>query len=243
MKIGFWDIECKPGIVHSWGLFNQTHSLNQVVEQPGMISFAWRWNDSKKVIFRSVHHDGHQKMIEDLHALMDEADALVSWHGASFDTKHAKREFLQLGMLPPSPAREIDLLRVTKSHFRFFSNKLQNVAEQLGVGSKNETGGHSLWVDCMAGDDKAWRKMRTYNIQDVNLLVDLYGRLLPWIPNVNKSVIDGIPDGCVNCASTDHQRRGNAVTTTSTYARYQCQNCGKWNRGKSLLSSTEIRPA
>jgi hypothetical protein len=32
----------------------------------------------------------------------------------------------------------------------------------------------------MAGDDKAWKEMKKYQIQDVNLLVDLYDLLLPW---------------------------------------------------------------
>lgn len=245
-RIGFWDIENKPGIVHSWGLFNQTHSLNQIVEQPGMISFAWRWNDSKKVEFRSVHHDGHESMIQRLHELMDEADALVSWNGRGFDTKHAKREMLQLGMKPPSPAKEIDLMVAVKSQFRFFSNKLQNVASELGVGRKNETGGHDLWVRCMAGDEAAWRTMRRYNIQDVNLLVDLYEKLLPWIPNhPSIAALDGIPDGCPNCGSTEIQRRGKQVSGAGTYQRYQCQNpkCGKWLRGKSLVSTTDLRPA
>jgi hypothetical protein len=32
----------------------------------------------------------------------------------------------------------------------------------------------------MAGDSKAWAEMKKYQIQDVNLLIDLYDVLLPW---------------------------------------------------------------
>jgi hypothetical protein len=32
----------------------------------------------------------------------------------------------------------------------------------------------------MEGDKKAWKEMKEYQIQDVNLLVDLYHELLPW---------------------------------------------------------------
>ena len=245
MRIGFWDIEMAPATVHSWGLFNQTHSLNQIVEQPYMLSFAWRWYGEKKVIFKSVHHDGYEEMILALRALFDEADALVSWNGAGFDTKHAQREFIQLGLIPPSPVKEIDLMRKTKAKFRFLSNKLDNVAQQLGVGAKKSTGGHELWVACMAGDEKAWRKMRTYNVQDVNLLVLLYERLLPWIdqhPNV--ALYDDINGGCPNCGSTNLQRRGKEVTSAGTYTRYQCQaeGCGKWFRGSKRLETTAVRP-
>lgn len=246
MRLGFWDIEMAPATVHSWGLFNQTHSLNQIVEQPYMLSFAWRWYGSKKVLFRSVHHDGKEKMIADLHALFDEADALGSWNGRGFDTKHAQREFLQAGLAPPSPIKEIDLMVVVKSKFRFLSNKLDNVAQQLGIGAKKSTGGHELWVACMAGNEAAWRKMRNYNIQDVDLLYDIYERLLPWIANhPNVALYADIDKGCPNCGSTHIQRRGKEVTAAGTYSRYQCQaeGCGKWFRGAKRLSSTAERPA
>jgi hypothetical protein len=32
----------------------------------------------------------------------------------------------------------------------------------------------------MEGDPKAWVEMKKYQIQDVNLLIDLYDVLLPW---------------------------------------------------------------
>jgi hypothetical protein len=32
----------------------------------------------------------------------------------------------------------------------------------------------------MEGDEKAWAEMKKYQIQDVNLLVELYDILLPW---------------------------------------------------------------
>jgi hypothetical protein len=32
----------------------------------------------------------------------------------------------------------------------------------------------------MAGNSKAWVEMKKYQIQDVNLLIDLYDILLPW---------------------------------------------------------------
>jgi hypothetical protein len=34
----------------------------------------------------------------------------------------------------------------------------------------------------MNGDDKAWREMKKYQVQDVVLLEELYQVLLPWLP-------------------------------------------------------------
>ncbi len=58
-------------------------------------------------------------------------------------------------MFPPAPFKEIDLLTVAKGRFRFVSNKLDYVAQQLGLGKKTEHSGHELWVQCMAGIPKS----------------------------------------------------------------------------------------
>ena len=60
------------------------------------------------------------------------------------------------------------------------SNKLDYVAQKLEVGAKVKHSGFKLWIDCMAGDDKAWKEMKKYQVHDVNLLIDLYEILLPW---------------------------------------------------------------
>jgi len=180
MKTLFLDIETTPMQVYTWGLFDQNISINQIIKSTEMLCFGARWLGEKKVIFRSVHHDGKKAMLEDLNKIMDEADVLVGWNSAGFDHKHINREFLENGMKPPSPVKDLDLMSITKSNFLFPSNKLDYVAQKLGVGSKVKHSGFSLWIKCMEGDEKSWKEMKAYQIQDVNLLVDLYDILIPW---------------------------------------------------------------
>jgi uncharacterized protein YprB with RNaseH-like and TPR domain len=184
MKTLFLDIETTPMQVYAWGLFDQNITIDQIIKSTEMLCFGARWLGEKKVIFRSVHHDGKRAMLEDLHKLMDEADVLVGWNSAAFDHKHINREFLENGMMPPSTVKDLDLMSVTKANFLFPSNKLDYVAQKLDVGAKVKHSGFSLWLRCMDGDKKAWKEMKEYQIQDVNLLVDLYDILLPWlVPN------------------------------------------------------------
>jgi len=184
MKTLFLDIETTPLQVYTWGLFDQNISIDQIIKSTEMLCFGARWLGEKKVMFRSVHHDGKTAMLEDLHKLMDEADVLVGWNSAGFDHKHINREFLENGMAPPSTVKDLDLMTVTKANFLFPSNKLDYVAQKLEVGAKVKHSGFSLWLRCMDGDKKAWKEMKEYQIQDVNLLVDLYDILLPWlVPN------------------------------------------------------------
>lgn len=234
-----------PAIVHSWGLYNQNHGINQVVADPYMLSFAGRWYGSKTVTFKSVYHNGTEDMLNTLWSMLNEADAIVSWNGAGFDTKHAHREFIKNGLKPTATPHEIDLLRTARSQFKFLSNKLDYVSQYLGVGAKKSTGGHELWVACMNGDEKAWNTMRSYNKQDVNLLVDLYEYMLPWIknhPNVN--LFSGVEEeGCPTCGSQDIQKRGFVRTGITAKQRYWCANpkCGRWFTGSKVIQRAEFR--
>ena len=240
MKILFIDLETSPITAHTWGLWQQNISIKQIVESTQVICFGARWGTSKKVIFKSVHHDGKKEMLKELHALMDEADAIVGWNSKGFDHKHIRREFLEAGMTPPSPAKDIDLMLEVKRNFRFPSNKLDYVAQRLGVGAKVEHTGFDLWLGCMAGDEKSWKMMKKYQIQDVNLLLDLYDKLLPWIKHPNKG-IDSETATCTNCGSEDIKRRGYEVLNTGKYQKFQCKKCGKWMRGKSAVATAEMR--
>jgi hypothetical protein len=241
LKILFIDLETSPITAHTWGLWQQNISIKQIVESTEVICFGARWYGQKKVIFKSVHHHGKKEMLEELHALMDEADAIVGWNSKSFDHKHIRREFLEAGMMPPSPAKDIDLMLEVRKNFRFPSNKLDYVAQKLGVGAKVQHTGFDLWLGCMAGDEKSWREMKKYQIQDVNLLIDLYEKLLPWLKQPSVASHDLVEDGCTNCGSTNIHSRGLNATDTGTYRRFRCMDCGTWMRGSKKESSTSMR--
>jgi hypothetical protein len=237
------DIETSPTIADVWGLWQQNVSLNQIRESTRMICFAAQWRGKPTVQFWSEFHDGQEAMVAAAHRLVDEADVVVHYNGSTFDMPHLRREFLMAGLQPPSPVAEVDLLRAVKRRFRFPSNKLAYVTEQLGLSGKLSHTGHDLWVKCMAGDETAWRLMRRYNMQDVRTTGELYDKLLAWLPNhPHVGLIDGtVEDSCSRCGSRDLERRGFAYTATAKFQRYQCRGCGGWSRGKKTLSSVDVR--
>jgi hypothetical protein len=243
MKILFFDLETKPNLVYTWGLFNQNISLAQIVDPTSVLCFGARWFGTKKVVFKSVHHDGRKAMLEELHRLMDEADYLCGWNSKGFDHKHINREFLENGMAPPSPTKDLDLLLLARKHFRFTSNKLDYVSQALGLGEKVKHTGFQLWIDCMAGDAKAWSLMKKYQIQDVDLLLKIYDQLLPWMDNQhpNRGILEGNPDGCIVCGADNLVAQGRAYTSTGSYQRLLCRNCGKWQKGKGSQATSNFR--
>jgi hypothetical protein len=243
MKILFFDLETSPNLGYFWGLFNQNISLGQVVKATEILCFGARWMGSKKVIFKSVHHDGKKAMLEELYRLMHEADYISGWNSKGFDHKLINSSFILNGMLPPSPTKDLDLLSTSRANFRFTSQKLDWVARSLEIGEKVKHQGFQLWVKCMADDPKAWREMKKYQIQDVNILIDLYEQFKPWMGNShpNAAIFNGKPDSCIVCGSDNIQSRGRAYTSTGAYPRFQCTSCGKWQRGKTSLASSNNR--
>jgi DNA polymerase elongation subunit (family B) len=235
------DLETSPNIAHVWGLWQQNVSLSQLMESTEVISWAGKWYGEKGVEFRSTFHDGKEAMVQRAHEVLDGADAVVHFNGTTFDMPHLRREFAQAGLLPPSPWKDIDLLKVVKRNFRFPSNKLQYVSTALGLKGKVQHSGHDLWVRCMAGDEKAWATMRRYNRGDVVLTEQLYERLLPWIHNHPSVALGHGVEGCNRCGSENLQKRGFDTTQLGKFQRLQCMDCGGWLRSGKRIDSVDAR--
>lgn len=239
MKILAIDIETAPNTAHVWGLFKQNIGINQIQETGRVMCFAAKWLNEKKISFWSEHYDDHESVILMAHQYLDEADAVLSFNGQSFDMPMLNREFLRFGLSPPSPYRHIDLLQVAKRRFRFVSNKMDHLSAELGLERKMEHKGHELWTECIAGDAKAWRIMEKYNRQDVVVLEQLYRKMLPWIdthPNMALNMDTPEDPTCTNCGSEDVHSRGVQHNKAHSYLRYQCNECGVWMRGRYTLT-------
>jgi len=237
-KILLLDIEMAPNVAHVWGIWDQNIGINQLQESSYVMCYAAKWLGDKKMMFDSVKKSGDKKMLQGIHKLLDEADAVIHYNGKRFDIPSLNKEFLLHGMFPPAPFKEIDLLTVAKGRFRFVSNKLDYVAQSLGLGKKTEHSGHELWVQCMAGIPKAWKLMEEYNKNDVILLEKVYERFKPWIKNhLNRNLVESTDLCCPTCASTNFQRRGFNMTAAGKYQRYQCRACGNWFRDNKNLKT------
>lgn len=228
MRVLFCDIETSPNLAYVWGLWQQNVAINQIVNSGVVLCFSAKWLDEDNVIFDSIHKSGEQGMLKHIHNLLHEADVVVTHNGIKFDLPTLNKMFILRGMKPPSPYKQVDTLSICRRMFRFESNKLDYVAQQLGLGNKVKHSGFELWINAMKDDPDAWVEMETYNRQDVVLLEKLYKELLPWILNhPNVSVYDQI-NCCPNCGSRKYQRRGKQVSKTNIYRRYQCSDCGHW---------------
>lgn len=240
MKILLIDIETSPNLAYVWGLWQQNVAISQLVESTEILSFGAKWLGDDVIRFKSLFHNGKDEMIHEAHALLDQADAVMHYNGRRFDVPHLNREFIQADLLPPSPFKQIDLLETAKRRFRFPSNKLEYVSQALGLEGKVKHEGFELWVKCMAGDEAAWQRMYEYNIRDVQLLEDLYFKLLPWIERHPSYGALTSEDVCTNCGGSELSPHGYATTSTGKYPQYQCGDCGTFVRATKRTDRTQI---
>lgn len=240
MKVLLLDIETAPMVAYIWGLWKEDIQPVRLIDDWRILTWSAKWLDKRTVLYDSAHlHDvkTDTALLQSLWELLDEADVVIAHNGRRFDVPKINTRFLKAGMLPPSPYKQIDTLAEAKKYFKITSNRLNFIAEFLGLGSKAETGGFALWDECMRGKKSSFRKMLKYNIQDVRLLEEVYLKLRPWMqthPNVGV-YSEAEVQQCAKCGSTHIEKRGFSFTQTGKYQRYHCKSCGAWSRSRKTV--------
>lgn len=243
-RIAYVDIETFPAAVWTWSLFKPVIGIDQIISQPRIGGVGWMWEGQKSPRWIGENTHSHEDMLKVVRNLMDQADILVHWNGDRFDEPWLQAEFALYDIPEPSPCTPLDLMKATKRKLRLLSYKLDYVAQYFGLGQKIKHGGFRLWVQCMAGDEKAWRAMARYCKQDVLLLPAIRHRLLGRIkhPHVGLWADDPTLAICGNCGSDQLQKRGFAYTSLGKFQQYVCTACGRWHRVKKAGAFVDVRP-
>lgn len=245
-RVLFLDIETTPNLAWIWGKYEQ-NAIGDFVKERQMIVFGWKWMGRKKIEALSLpmfsgfkkNRDDNSQLVKRLHKLLCDADIVVGHNLDGFDVPMANVDFISLGMDPPSPYKTVDTLKAARSRFRFNSNKLGALGKKLGLGGKVSTGGFSLWVGCMRGDLKSYKRMVTYCKRDVGLLERVYHKLRPWMkshPDMN--ALDGNV-GCPYCRHKDLMSRGWSIVGGGRRKRFVCKKCHRWSQGRYVKSKDE----
>lgn len=231
------DIESSPNIGYTWEKYEQ--NVIEFIKERHLLCFTAKWLGSNKVITYGLDDfegyekdmDSDKELCKELWKLLDEADVVMGHNSDKFDIKIINTRFAVNGLVPPSPFRTIDTVKIARKYFGFNSNKLNDLGQSLGLGTKLETGGFKLWLECMSGKKDSWKKMKAYNKQDVILLEKVYLRIRPWMTNHPNVLTTKEDCKCFTCGSKKVQKRGFNYTKSNKYQRWQCLSCGAWTQG------------
>jgi hypothetical protein len=245
------DIETAPKIAYVWRTFKENISVEQIVSDTHLLSFAAKWLGEREIIYsdqsRSRQMSDDTRLLKQIHALLDEADIVIAHNGQAFDLPFVLTRMAAADIPPPSNFRQVDTYRVAKKQFGFTFNKLEFLAKALKCKVRKNPHkrfpGMELWKECLARNQEAWDEMRTYNIDDVRVLEEVYMKLRPWIeghPNVGMYRNYDRPS-CPVCGGTHMVRRKLYYTNTNIYPLYRCSDCGKYARGRKGEANPQHR--
>tara|TARA_R110000772_G_scaffold129472_1_gene237580 strand:+ start:4141 stop:5124 length:984 start_codon:yes stop_codon:yes gene_type:complete len=249
-KILVFDIETAPCLSYHWGLWQQNIGLSMTVKDWYVLSWSAKWVGNDEVMYedksQSWDDEDDSAILRSIHALLDEADIVVTQNGKKFDVKKLNARFVMLGLKPPSSYKHIDTLQIAKRHFAFTSNKLEFMTDKLCKKYKKlkhgKFPGFELWKQCLRGNQEAWKEMEEYNMYDVLSLEELVFILAPWsnqIPNLD--IYHNEEENVCFCGHTEWEHNGYAYTNVSKFDRFSCTNCGAEKRGRTNLFTKEKR--
>jgi hypothetical protein len=250
-KVLIFDIETAPILGHVWGLWENNVALNQVVSDWHVLSWSAKWLDDppNKLMYEDQRNakdiKDDRRLLQGIWRLLDEADIVITQNGRHFDQKKLNARFVINKMQPPSSYKHIDTKQIASKHFGFTSTKLEYMTDKLCTKYKKlkhkEFPGHEMWVECLAGNRRAWVEMEKYNKHDVLALEELYHILVPWDNSINFNLYHDGEEHVCRCGSTEFIRNGYYYTSLGKYQRHKCKHCGAETRDKQNLFSPEKR--
>lgn len=230
MKILILDIETKPAQAYVWRAYGEQNiGVEQIIDAGGIICVGAKWLGERETFLFSEWEHGYNEMLLNVHDMLSEADAVITYNGEKFDLPKLNGAFLLQGFDPVPPLTSIDVVKSVRK-LGYFVNRLAFIGPFLGVGAKIKHEGFDLWVKVMDGNVPAQRRMARYCKQDVKLLEKLYMKVRPFIknhPHLGKEARE-----CGACRSNHVQSRGYRRTKYFKIQRLQCQNCGSWQDGR-----------
>lgn len=231
----FFDIETSPNIVYSWRIgYNINLQPHDIIEERKIICISYKWEGEEKI--HSLTWDKNQcdkQMLIDFIEVMNQADEIVAHNGDRFDEKWIRTRciFHRIHTFPKY--KTLDTLKKAKYGFNFNSNKLDYIAQFLGVGAKVKHSVFDMWKGVLNGDKEALKEMVNYCEGDIIVLEDVYNAMESYIkPNTHLGVVNGgFKYSCPCCGSEDITLIKNEVTAKGTIQRViEC------NRDKTIYN-------
>ena len=226
----FYDIETSYNIVKSWRVgYNLSLQPEDIIQERAIITIAYKWEGEEDVTVLSWDKGCDKKIIEDFVKVMAEADELVGHNVDRYDTKFIMARALKHNISVLPKYQSTDTLKLAKKHFMLNSNKLDYIAQYLGIGHKTKHRGMPMWDDIiLRNDPKALEEMIEYNVQDVFLTEQVYHKLMEYsLPKVNHaSKQTGDKHTCPQCGSDHAELHKTYISGTGTKTRLMnCLNC------------------
>ena len=155
LKVLLVDVETAPIKAYQWGMYQELTNYSMVIEEWYILCWAAKWLGEKKIMSSALpdfpkeykkDNKNDKHILIPLKKLLEEADIVVAHNGYDFDRRkiNTRLHKNKLGVVPRY--RMVDTLLVARRNLSFTSNKLTDLCNFLGLGTKVDTGGFDLWI-------------------------------------------------------------------------------------------------
>lgn len=238
------DIETSPLIVMVWELGQQYVTKEQLLDDWHIMAFSAKKLEDPEdsTIYMETRNGNDKPLLSKLWTIFNDADVIITQNGKKFDEPKIRARMMLSGFSPYKPFKHYDTFLQNKDK-EFTSHSLAYLSDKFCVKYKKLKhklfSGLSLWKECLGiqitykPNPKAWKEMKTYNINDVLATEELYINTRGWSKATAPAIYADI-GSCKICGSKRLVKRGFERTLTSLWQRLQCLDCGKWMRGDKI---------
>jgi len=245
-RLLFLDIETAPTKAWCFGLWDQNISIDAIASNWFILAWSAKFADKDGVMSQvltgdEVLHEDDNRIVTTLWMLLNQVDIVCGHNIEKFDVPKIRTRFLINGLPPTKPFLFIDTLKIARKEFGFSSNKLDYIADILGIDRKMKTG-MELWVKCMSGDEESLKYMEEYNRKDVLISEQVYYKMRPFIKtHANFNLwSDSLDPVCPHCGSKNLiEEKGFYPTQTALYPLHKCLDCGAISRERKSAMPKE----
>jgi len=163
---------------------------------------------------------------------LSKADVIIGHYSVRFDMPYIQSRLIYHRMKIMPPIQHIDTWRIARYKMALNSNGLAAISKFLQTPDQKTPLTGPQWIRAAAGHVPSINYVKKHCVHDVKVEEQIYLRIRPLAAgHPNLGLLTQRPKACAICGETNRLvRRGWARTDTCEYRRWQCMNCGKWNR-------------
>lgn len=230
-KILIYDIETSRIKSWVWWTGKQYVGHNQLIDEPKIISIAWKWLGEE-----TVHHltwgkeHSDEDMMKKFLKEYNKAHMVIGQNNNRFDNRWINARAAKYDLDVNIFVRSFDIMKQAKNKFRIPSYSMKYMCEYFGVPQKLSHEGIVMWEKIQVGtpeeQEEYLRKMVVYNEGDIISTEALYMRLRKYFNHISHF---GVMQGgekftCPDTGSHNVQLLRTSVTAAGTIQRVMVSN-------------------
>lgn len=234
-RILLLDIETLPLVTATFSLYPDSISHENIISDQSIICICWKFLGEKRIYSSTILDDpkafneditNDLVVVSKIREVLEDVDIVIGHNVKKFDYRKVQARIIYHALEPlPSGIQLLDTLTEARKIAAFTSNRLDYLGKHLSDGGKTETS-KGLWFRVLRGDEKAVEEMTAYCKNDVQILEDVYLRLLPYMKS-HPNLASPETHNCPKCNSSDIVKDGVRMRSSGArYQTYRCKGCG-----------------